>query len=252
MATVFAGVKGVRELSTAPTRRERLRTSTARRDQGRRRAACWSTGGPEAISLRAIAREMGMTAPAIYRYFASLDALVEALGRRPLRRAVAMSWSRRATHAGDDPLHQLRAMARAFRDWSVAHTGRVRADPRQPAPRHRSRSRTAATTRLIPASRSAGRSWRRSPSSGCATALPHTAAVADGGAPRRHLAPLRTSHGEACRSRWRGRSSAAGRGCTGWCPWRSSTTCGGRSSDPGALFELELSSFLHQLGLPEN
>jgi AcrR family transcriptional regulator len=35
--------------------------------------------GAAALSLRAIAREMGITAPAIYRYFASRDALVTAL-----------------------------------------------------------------------------------------------------------------------------------------------------------------------------
>lgn len=36
-------------------------------------------GGPTAISLRAIARDLGMTAAALYRYFPSLDALVEEL-----------------------------------------------------------------------------------------------------------------------------------------------------------------------------
>ena len=39
------------------------------------------TGGVDAISLRAIAGDMGMTAPAIYRYFPSLEALVA--GRSP-------------------------------------------------------------------------------------------------------------------------------------------------------------------------
>ena len=61
--------------TTSPTRRERLRTATVAeiKDLARRLLV---TGGPTAISLRAIAREMGMTAPAIYRYFPSLDALV--------------------------------------------------------------------------------------------------------------------------------------------------------------------------------
>ena len=34
------------------------------------------TSGPEAVSLRAIAREMGMTAPGLYRYFGSHEELV--------------------------------------------------------------------------------------------------------------------------------------------------------------------------------
>ena len=32
--------------------------------------------GPEAVTLRAIAREMGMTAPALYRYFGSHEDLI--------------------------------------------------------------------------------------------------------------------------------------------------------------------------------
>jgi AcrR family transcriptional regulator len=34
------------------------------------------TNGPEAVSLRAIAREMGMTAPGLYRYFGSHEELI--------------------------------------------------------------------------------------------------------------------------------------------------------------------------------
>ena len=64
--------------SRSPSRRERLRTATVAeiKDLARRLLV---GGGPPAISLRAIARDMGMTAPAIYRYFPSLDALVAEL-----------------------------------------------------------------------------------------------------------------------------------------------------------------------------
>jgi AcrR family transcriptional regulator len=104
---------------SAPTRRERLRTSTLSeiKDEARRLLV---TGGPDAISLRAIAREMGMTAPAIYRYFDSLDALIEALAGDLYLELSAVVGAAKAD-AGDDPLDQLKAMARAFRDWSVAH-----------------------------------------------------------------------------------------------------------------------------------
>lgn len=77
-------------------------------------------GGVEAISLRAIARDMGMTAPAIYRYFPSLDALVEAMAGDifdELREVVVAA----RTAAGPDRVEQIQAMARAFREWSVAH-----------------------------------------------------------------------------------------------------------------------------------
>ncbi|MTK32974.1 TetR family transcriptional regulator, partial [Nocardia seriolae] len=41
--------------------------------------------GPDAITLRAIARELGITAPALYRYYESRDALVARRSHRRLR-----------------------------------------------------------------------------------------------------------------------------------------------------------------------
>ena len=101
-----------------PTRRERLRNATAAeiKDLARRLLVA---GGPHAISLRAIARDMGMTAPAIYRYFPSHDALVKELTEDlydELREKVAAARVRT-----DEPLAQLAEMARAFRRWSVGH-----------------------------------------------------------------------------------------------------------------------------------
>lgn len=104
---------------TAPTRRERLRAATITEIKALARRFLIS-GGPQAISLRAIAREMGMTAPAIYRYFPSLDALVAELTGdlyNELRKTVEQA----RDDAGEEPLHQLAAMIRAFRRWSLAH-----------------------------------------------------------------------------------------------------------------------------------
>jgi AcrR family transcriptional regulator len=58
-----------------PSRRDRLRAAT--RDeilQTARRLLV--RDGPESVSLRAIAREMGMTAPGLYRYFGSHEELL--------------------------------------------------------------------------------------------------------------------------------------------------------------------------------
>jgi AcrR family transcriptional regulator len=61
--------------SPAPSRRDRLRAATTEEIiQTARRLLV--TSGPEAVSLRAIAREMGMTAPGLYRYFGSHEELV--------------------------------------------------------------------------------------------------------------------------------------------------------------------------------
>src|SRR3974390_2952058 len=57
------------------SRRDRLRAATV--EEIIRTARRLLVGsGPEAMSLRAIAREMGMTAPGLYRYFDSHDELL--------------------------------------------------------------------------------------------------------------------------------------------------------------------------------
>jgi AcrR family transcriptional regulator len=89
-------------------------------------------GGPEAMSLRAIAREMGMTAPGLYRYFDSHEEL--------LRHVCASIFTelsqdiRRAIHAAGAPAAtpdeitakltlKLIAACQEFRRWALNHRG---------------------------------------------------------------------------------------------------------------------------------
>jgi AcrR family transcriptional regulator len=59
----------------APSRRDRLRAATSEEIiQTARRLLI--TSGPDAVTLRAIAREIGMTAPGLYRYFDNREELV--------------------------------------------------------------------------------------------------------------------------------------------------------------------------------
>ena len=61
-----------------PRRRERLRTATV----AEIKRLAWiqvAEGGALGVSLRAIAREMGMTSSALYRYFASYEQLLQEL-----------------------------------------------------------------------------------------------------------------------------------------------------------------------------
>jgi AcrR family transcriptional regulator len=58
-----------------PSRRDRLRAATIEEIIGTARRLLVRSG-PEAVSLRAIAREMGMTAPGLYRYFGSHEELI--------------------------------------------------------------------------------------------------------------------------------------------------------------------------------
>jgi AcrR family transcriptional regulator len=102
------------------SRRERLRITTVAEIKDQARAQMESDGAA-ALSLRAIAREMGMTAPAIYRYFPSRDDLVTALI------VDAYDSLANALNAADAPFDRddlggrLVAMARAYRAWAFAH-----------------------------------------------------------------------------------------------------------------------------------
>jgi AcrR family transcriptional regulator len=58
-----------------PTRRDRLRAATTEEIIQTARRLLVATG-PEAVTLRGIAKEMGMTAPGLYRYFDNRDELV--------------------------------------------------------------------------------------------------------------------------------------------------------------------------------
>jgi AcrR family transcriptional regulator len=58
-----------------PSRRDRLRAATSEEIIQTARRLLVETG-PEAVTLRAIARDMGMTAPGLYRYFDNREELV--------------------------------------------------------------------------------------------------------------------------------------------------------------------------------
>lgn len=105
---------------TATTRRERHRAATESeiRDQAR---VLVVREGWQAVSLRGIARELGMTAPALYRYYESRD---ELFGQ--VRQDICADLDRalRAPLAGvpdDDHDERVLAVCRAFRTWSLAH-----------------------------------------------------------------------------------------------------------------------------------
>jgi AcrR family transcriptional regulator len=80
--------------------------------------------GAASLSLRAIARELGITAPAIYNYYADRDALVTALIVNAFTsfgdaQAESVSAVPETDHAG-----RLRALGMAYREWAVTHPER--------------------------------------------------------------------------------------------------------------------------------
>jgi AcrR family transcriptional regulator len=106
----------------APTRRARVRAATTEEIKQTARRLLVAQG-PEAVSLRAIAREMGMTAPALYRYFGSREDLIghvvadifnEIAGG--IQAAIA-----RTAGGGGDVAAKMLAACHEFRRWSLAH-----------------------------------------------------------------------------------------------------------------------------------
>lgn len=77
--------------------------------------------GAAALSLRAIAREMGMSAPALYRYFPNRDALVTALIIDAYNSLGTALRTANETEAAEDYNGRFRAVTRAYREWALAH-----------------------------------------------------------------------------------------------------------------------------------
>ena len=114
-----------------PSRRDRLRAATMEEIIQTARRLLVSSG-PEAMTLRAIAREMGMTAPGLYRYFDSHEELnrhvcasiFTELGG-DIHRAIEAA-AAPAEAAAADPMAakltlKMVAACREFRRWSLTH-----------------------------------------------------------------------------------------------------------------------------------
>lgn len=102
----------------APSRRERIREQTQDEIKVAARAQL-VTNGPGGVQLRAVAREVGLTAPAVYRYFPDLDELVEAL-TVDLFGELCDDMEAAAAPL-TDPFSRMLALSRAFRQWAVQH-----------------------------------------------------------------------------------------------------------------------------------
>jgi AcrR family transcriptional regulator len=102
------------------SRRARLRLQTIREIK-QIALRLMSTGGPDAITLRAIAREMGMTAGAIYSYFATRDDLITALITDVYTSVVDAAEAARDDVSSADPGGRVLAWAHAVREWALAN-----------------------------------------------------------------------------------------------------------------------------------
>lgn len=78
-------------------------------------------GGPGAIALRSIAREMGMTANAVYSYFPTRDDLVTTLIQDVSTELADIVEQARDAHPETAAAARILAWACAFREWALAN-----------------------------------------------------------------------------------------------------------------------------------
>lgn len=104
--------------AAVPTRRERQRQATYDEIVSVSRRLL---PNGEVLSLRAVAAEMGMTAPALYRYVDSYHELLLLIGRSIFHDVVETLVAARDRYGDDDPAGQILASAIAFRQWALRH-----------------------------------------------------------------------------------------------------------------------------------
>lgn len=103
-----------------PTPRERARLAAIAdiKRIARRQLAC---GGAGAVSLREIAKEMGLVSSAVYRYVPSRDALLTGLIADAYNRLGATAEAADALLDRDDLAGRWRALAGSLRGWARTH-----------------------------------------------------------------------------------------------------------------------------------
>lgn len=109
----MTGIQGARE-------RARGEITAAIKDEARRQLA---EGGAAKLSLRAVARRLGMVSSALYRYFPGRDDLLTALitDSYDALGAAAEAALADSTAQGDSHLARWQAVCRAVRAWALAH-----------------------------------------------------------------------------------------------------------------------------------
>ncbi|MEO3810536.1 TetR/AcrR family transcriptional regulator [Sphaerisporangium sp. B11E5] len=107
-------------MNASRTARERVRAELIGeiKDVARRRLAAEGTAG---LSLRAVARELGMVSSAIYRYFPSRDDLLTALIIEAFNAVGEAVEAADAACPRDRHLDRWMAVCRAVRTWALAH-----------------------------------------------------------------------------------------------------------------------------------
>jgi AcrR family transcriptional regulator len=102
------------------SRRERLRRELVDEvvETARRHLA---EGGPDAVSWRGIAREVGVNPASLYTYFDGLEGLFTAVILDSFSRLARAVTAASDAAADLDPLERVMACAHAYRSWAIEH-----------------------------------------------------------------------------------------------------------------------------------
>lgn len=103
--------------------RERFRTQV-RYDVKRVALRQLADSGPQGLSINAIAKELGVSGPALYRYFDGRDALLTELVLDAYDDLAAALDGAVGAAGRDSRAERLHALARAYRRWAVAQPHR--------------------------------------------------------------------------------------------------------------------------------
>jgi AcrR family transcriptional regulator len=114
-----------RPVPERPTTRQRYRAQV-RTEVKQAALGQLEQSGPAGLSVSAIGKELGVSGPALYRYFASRDELLTELiidAYDDLAQALRVAAEQ---HAGMRPRARLEALARAYRSWALDQPHRYR------------------------------------------------------------------------------------------------------------------------------
>jgi AcrR family transcriptional regulator len=125
-------------MAPQPTsRRDRLRQATLAEIRTAARRLLIEQGSA-AVTINAVAREMGMSGPALYHYFSGHEELVGAVTAGFFRELAEKMEAARDAHASGPAVRRLLATCRAMRNWATSHPaefGWVFASPIAPSNR---------------------------------------------------------------------------------------------------------------------
>ncbi|GGZ43883.1 TetR/AcrR family transcriptional regulator [Streptomyces bluensis] len=114
----MSSTQGAHAATQGARARARIEVTAAIKEEARRQLAAQ---GASKLSLRAVARELGMASSALYRYFPSRDDLLTALIIDAYDSLGEAAETAHTQVAGAAPAERWIAVCAAVRDWALAH-----------------------------------------------------------------------------------------------------------------------------------